>query len=87
MVKTSLDAEANSMSNTSVRFFRGVVIQFRNSETHTNAPQRHNTLQTMAIEVRESQAAAARQMAQGTAASSRNTALLSVCARGGKFAA
>ena len=54
---------------------------------HTNTPQRHNTLQTMAIEVREGQAAAARQMAQGAAASSRNTAVLCVCARGGKFAA
>ena len=32
---------------------RGVVARFRNPETHTNAPQRHNTLQTMAIEVRE----------------------------------
>ena len=28
-------------------------MRFRKRETHTNAPQRHNTLQTMAIEVRE----------------------------------
>ena len=41
----------------------------------------------MAIEVREGQAAAARQMAQGVAASSRITAVLRVCARGGKFVA
>ena len=43
--------------------FRGVVVRFRQPETHTNAPQRHNTLQTMAIEVREGQAAAALHMA------------------------
>ena len=46
-----------------------MVVRFRKPETHPNAPQRHNTLQTMAIEVREGQAAAARQMAQGAAAS------------------
>ena len=40
----------------------------------------------MAIEVREGQAAAARQLAQGAAASSRNTAVLCVGARGGKLA-
>ena len=44
-------------------------------------------LQTMAIEVREGQAAAAPQMARGAAAPSRFTAVLCVCARGGKFAA
>ena len=71
----------------SLAFFRRVVVRFRNSETHTNAPQRHNTLQTMAIEVREGEAAAARQMAQEAAASSRNTAVLCACAHGGKFAA
>ena len=50
-------------------FFRGVVVLFRKVEIHTNAQQRHNTLQTMAVEVRGGQAAAARQMAQGAAAS------------------
>ena len=65
---------------------RGCTIsKFRN--THTNAPQRHNTLQTMANEAREGQAAGARQMAQGAATSSPNTtAVLCMCARGGKFA-
>ena len=49
----------------SLTFFRGVVVRFRKAETHTNALQRQNTLQTMAIEVRKGQAAAARQMGQG----------------------
>ena len=44
--------------NIFVGLFRGVVVQFRKAETHTNAPQRHSTLQTMAIDVREGQAAA-----------------------------
>ena len=35
----------------SLAFFRGVVVRFRKAETRTNAPQRQNTLQTMAIEV------------------------------------
>ena len=69
----------------SLAFFRGVVVRFRKAETYTNVPQRHNTLQTMAIEVREGQAAAARQMAQGAAASSRISAVSCVYARGGKF--
>ena len=68
-----------------------MVVRFRKAETHTNAPQhapqRHNTLQTMAIEVREGLGTAARQMAQGAATSSRITAVVCVCARGGKFAA
>ena len=71
-----------AMFNIFVGIFRGVDVRFRKAETHTNAPQRHNTLQTAAIEVREGQAAAARQMAQGPAASSRITAVLCVCARG-----
>ena len=74
-------------STYSSAFFTGVVVRFRKADTHTNAPQRHNTPQTMAIEVREGQAAAARQMAQGAAASSRITDVLCVCARGGKIAA
>ena len=49
----------------SLAFFRGVVVRFRKLEIHTNAAQRHSTLQTMAIEVREGQTAAARQTAQG----------------------
>ena len=76
-----------TMFNVFVGIFREVVVRFRQAETHANAPQRHNTLQTMAIEVREDQAAAAWQMTQGAAASSRITAVLCVCARGGKFAA
>ena len=71
-----------------VGIFRGVRERFRKGETHTNAPRRHNTLQTMAIEVREGQAAAARQLApEGAAAYSRISAVLCVCSRGGKFAA
>ena len=73
------------MFNIVVGIFRGVVVRFRKTEAHTNAPQRHNTLQTMAIELRESQAAAAGQMAQGAAVSSRVIAVLCVCAHGGKF--
>ena len=53
-------------------FSEGLIVRFRKAETHTNAPQRHNTLQTMAIEVREGQVAAAPQIAQVAAASSRN---------------
>ena len=87
MLKTSLDAEANS----NVQYFRWHVLEgwlydFENPK-HTNAPQRHNTLQTMVIEVREGQAAAARRMAQGAAAYSRIAAVLCVCVRGGKLAA
>ena len=74
------------MFNAFVGIFRAVVVRFRKLETHANAPQRHNTQQTMAIEVRDGQAAAARQIAQGAAASSRISAVLCVCARGGKFA-
>ena len=48
-------------------FQRGGCTISKSRNTH-NAPQRHNTLQTMAIEVREDQAAAARQVAQGGAA-------------------
>ena len=90
LVKTSLDAEAINNGNVQIyswAFFREVVVRFRKDETHTNTPQRHKTLQTMAIEVREGQAAAAQQMARGAAASWRITAVLCVCARGGKFAA
>ena len=72
--------------NTFVGIFRRVVVRFRKPETRTNAPQRHNTLHTMAIEMREGQAAAARQMAQGAVAFSRITAVLCACARGGKIA-
>ena len=86
MVITSLDAEANgNFQYIRWRFSEGWLYDFEKTK-HTHAPQRHNTLQTMAIEVREDQAAAARQMAQGAAASSRIT-VLCVCARGGKFAA
>ena len=62
--KSSLDAEANSNDQ---------YIRWHSSERwlfdfeipkHTTAPQRQNTLQTVAIEVRECQAAAARQMAR-----------------------
>ena len=90
MVKTSLDAEANSnVQHVRWHFSEGWLHDFKKPKhtTHTNAPQRHNTLQTMAIEVCEGQAAAAPQMAQGAAASSRIAAVLCVCARGGKFAA
>ena len=71
------------MLNTFIGIFQGGGCTIRKAETRTNAPQRHNTLQTMAIEVREGQAAAARQMTQGAAASSRFTGVLCVCARGG----
>ena len=71
----------------SLAFFRGVVARFRKAETHTNAPQRHNTLQTMAIEVLKGQAAAAPRMAHEAAASSRIMAVLCLCARGGKYSA
>ena len=74
-----------AMSNIFVGMFRGLVVRYRKAETYTNAPQRHNTLQTMAIEVREGQAAAARQMAQGAAATSRITSVVCTCERGGKF--
>ena len=50
------------------------------------APRRRNTLETMAIEVREGQAATTRQMAQGAAASLGTAAVLCVSA-GGKIAA
>ena len=63
-----------------------MVVRFRKAESHTNAPQRHKTLQTMAVEMHEGQAAAARQMAHRAAASSRITAVPCVCARGGKIA-
>ena len=93
MVKTSLDAGAINSNNVhsicsicSLPIFRGVVVRFRTPETHTNEQQRQSTLQTMSIEVREGQAAAARQMAQGAAASSPITAVLCVCVRGGKVA-
>ena len=65
MVKTSLDAEPNNVQYICWHFLEGwfkVVVRFRKPETHTNAQHRHNTLQTMAIEVREGQAAAALQM-------------------------
>ena len=65
----------------SLAFFIGVVVRFRKLKTHTNAPQRHNTLQTMAIEVGEGQTAAARQIAQGAAASSR---VFCACVRAGE---
>ena len=73
--------------NILVGFFQrggGTIPKSRN--TH-NAPQHHNTLHTMAIDVRVGQAAAARHMAQVAAASSRLTAVLFLCARGGKFSA
>ena len=85
MTSVLIDAEAHSNVLYSLAFFGAVVVRFRKAETHTNAPQRHKTLQTMAIEVREDQAAPARQMAQGAAASSRITAVLCVCAPGGGF--
>ena len=68
--------------STCPKAFRGVVVRFRKPETHTNAPQRYNTPQTMAIEAREGQAAADRQMVQEAAASLRNTAVLWVPVRG-----
>ena len=84
MLKDSLDVEANSTVQYIRRHFsEGWLYDFEKPK-HTNAPQRHNTLQTMAIEVRQGQAAAARQMAHGAAASLRITAVLCVCARGGK---
>ena len=69
-----------TMFNIFVGFFRGVVARFPKPETNTNASQRHKTLQIMAIELREGQAAAARQMIQEAAASSPMTAVPCVCA-------
>ena len=46
MVKTGLDAEANSNVQYISWHFSEVVVRFRKAEAHTNAPQRHNTLQT-----------------------------------------
>ena len=65
-----------AMFNIFVGIFRGVVVRFRKLGTQTNAPQRRNTLQTVAIEVREGQAAAAWRIAQGAAASSRIIAVM-----------
>ena len=87
MENTSLDAGANSnVQYIRWHFSEGWLYDFEKPK-HTNAPQRHNMLQIMAIEVREGQAAAAWRMAQGAAASSRVTAVQCVCARGGKLAA
>ena len=80
MVLTGLDAEANSNVQYIGRHFSAGWLYDFEKLKHINAPQRLNTLQTMAIEVREGQAAAARQMAEGSAASSRITAVLCVCA-------
>lgn len=79
-VQTSLDAESNNnFQRIRWQSFRGGVVQFGKTEnTHTNAPQRHITLQTISIEEREGKAAVARKMTQGAAASSPSTAVLFV---------
>ena len=64
----------------SLAFVREGVVRFRKPEAHPNPPQRYNTLQTMAMEVREGQAAAARQMVQGAAAPSLIAVVLCMCA-------
>ena len=74
-----------AMFNIFVGIFQRGCCTIRKSDTHTNAPHRHNTPQTTAIEVHEGQAAAARLMAVGVAASSRITAILCVGARGGQI--
>ena len=82
MVKTNIDAEANNVVQDIQRQYLGrVVVRFRKAPTHTNAPQRRNTLQTMAIEAREVQAAAAWEIAQEAAVSLRITDV--VCMRAG----
>ena len=75
------------MFNIVVAFFRGVVVRFSKSRnTHKRAEAPQYAIQTIAIEVREGEAAAARQMACRAAVSSRITAVLYVCACGGQFA-
>ena len=54
-------------------------------ETHTKTPQRHNTLQTVAIDVREGQAAAADNWPGGRP-HLREILLFCACVRGGTFA-
>ena len=85
MEEMSLDAKANIIQCVRRHYFGGVVERFRKPEAHTNAPHRHNTQQTMAIEAHDGQAAATWHMAQEAAASLRITAV--VCVRGGKIAA
>ena len=84
---TSLDAEANSnVQYTRWHFSEGWLYEVEKPK-HTQTPRSATTrhVQTMTIEVREGQAAAARQMSQGAAISSQITAVLCVCARGGQI--
>ena len=89
MVKTSPDAEAINNSNVKYirwRFQRGgcTISKRRNTHKRAAAPQQATDHGDRGARGSSGSRSA---MVQGAAASSRNTAVMCVCARGGNFAA